>query len=376
MSGVLEHKCPSCGGSVKFDADSQKVVCPYCGTHFEIEDFEDKKNDFEKESIHYDDAEKEKTYVENETSSDDNNIGDTEDSETENIITDELQLFSCNSCAAELLCDENTVATKCPYCDNDVVLTGRVSGQLKPDFIIPFKWNNKEARESLKKHLVGKKLLPKVFKDENHIDEVKGVYVPYWLFDFEIEGKATYEGKRVTITRSGDYEYKRTDYYKIKREGGASFISIPADGSSKLDDKLMESVEPFDYSDSKDFQTVYLSGFMSDKYDVKKEDVRDSVFSRAENSVFNFLENGIYGYDMVSEKDRNVKTLSSNVKYAMMPVWILNTTWKDKNYIFAMNGQTGKFVGDLPLDKNALIKWLVGVFILCLVVLLPLLVLL
>lgn len=376
MSGVLEHKCPSCGGSVKFDADSQKVVCPYCGTHFEIEDFEDKKNDFEKESIHYDDAEKEKTYVENETSSDDNNIGDIEDSETENIITDELQLFSCNSCAAELLCDENTVATKCPYCDNDVVLTGRVSGQLKPDFIIPFKWNNKEARESLKKHLVGKKLLPKVFKDENHIDEVKGVYVPYWLFDFEIEGKATYEGKRVTITRSGDYEYKRTDYYKIKREGGASFISIPADGSSKLDDKLMESVEPFDYSDSKDFQTVYLSGFMSDKYDVKKDDVRDSVFSRAENSVFNFLENGIYGYDMVSEKDRNVKTLSSNVKYAMMPVWILNTTWKDKNYIFAMNGQTGKFVGDLPLDKNALIKWLVGVFILCLVVLLPLLVLL
>ena len=47
-------------------------------------------------------------------------------------------------------------------------------------------------------------------------------------------------------------------------------------------------------------------------------------------------------------------------KYALYPVWLLNTSWRGKKYTFAMNGQTGKLVGDLPLDKSAYWKWLVA----------------
>lgn len=58
----------------------------------------------------------------------------------------------------------------------------------------------------------------------------------------------------------------------------------------------------------------------------------------------------VIGYDTVTPTGGDVHTVREDVKYAMMPVWMLSTKWKDQNYLFAMNAQTGKLVGDLPVD--------------------------
>lgn len=320
MSEILEHKCPSCGAAVVFDANTQKVSCPYCSTTFEVSEFADKDEDFKNENEN-------------------------------KVIDKEFNLYTCNSCAAELICDENTVATRCPYCDSEVVLTKRISNQLKPNFIIPFKIDKKSAKKALTKHYVNKFLLPKVFKNENHIDEVKGIYVPYWIFDYGLKGRATFNAEIRSYYSDSEYDYVKTDHYSVVTEGKCMFDSIPADGSSKLDDKLMESIEPFNYEGKENFQTIYLAGFMADKYDVNSEDVESIVKNRAENTLLEELKNSIHGYDSVYQKTYDFDVFEKELRYAMMPVWILNTTWKGNKYIFAMNGQTGKFVGDLPIDK-------------------------
>ena len=89
-------------------------------------------------------------------------------------------------------------------------MMGQVSGALKPDYVIPFKIDKKAAKEALQRHYKGKKLLPKIFKKENHIDEIKGVYVPFWLFDADADADIRYKAMlprpaagatAITITR-------------------------------------------------------------------------------------------------------------------------------------------------------------------------------
>ena len=95
----------------------------------------------------------------------------------------QMGVYTCKSCGGELVCDESTAATACPFCGNPIVLTGRLSGDLKPDYVIPFKLDKKAAEAALRNHMKGKRLLPNLFRSENRISEVKGVYVPFWLFD-------------------------------------------------------------------------------------------------------------------------------------------------------------------------------------------------
>ncbi|MBQ2697307.1 MAG: hypothetical protein IJF59_01425, partial [Clostridia bacterium] len=130
---------------------------------------------------------------------------------------------------------------------------------------------------------------------------------------------------------------------------------IPVDGSSKMPDDYMDSIEPFNYADLTAFSTAYLPGFLADKYDVSAEESGRRADARAENTVESCLRDTVRGYDTVSVRQRHIRLHRGEVKYALLPVWLLTTKWNDQNYLFAMNGQTGKFVGNLPVDKGK--KW-------------------
>ena len=131
-----------------------------------------------------------------------------------------------------------------------------------------------------------------------------------------------------------------------------AFEKIPVDGSTQMPDDLMESLEPYDYSAAVDFKTAYLAGYMADKYDVTAEDSKDRATNRIRNSVMNYLRNSVSGYNTLEPQQDNFQLYKSSASYALLPVWILNTTWNGQKYTFAMNGQTGKFVGNLPMDKG------------------------
>lgn len=342
MATLQEYKCPCCDGAIEFDAQSQKMACPYCGNEFETETLASYDSELQKDS---------ESNMEWET-----NAG-TEWQEGE---TDGLCTYQCKSCGGEIVGDDTTASAKCPYCGNPVVMMGQFSGALKPDFIIPFKFDKKAAKEALIRHYSGKKFLPKVFKDQNHIEEIKGVYVPFWLFDADANANVRYKGSRIRMWSDSRYEYTETSFFSVIREGTLGFEKVPVDGSTKMDDALMESIEPFDYSQAVDFRTAYLAGYVADKYDVDAEASIERANTRIKQSTEDSFASSIQGYDTVTPVYSTIDLANGTSKYALLPVWILNTEWNGQKYTYAMNGQTGKIVGDLPLDKGAYKKWLFG----------------
>ena len=336
------YKCPCCGGALAFDSSIQKMKCPFCDTEFDIEALEG-----------YDEAlrEEKSDSMEWETAA---------GSEWENGEADGLRTYICKSCGGEIVGDANTAATTCPFCGNRVVMMGNFSGSLKPDLIIPFKLDKNAAKEGLMRHLSGKRLLPKVFKSQNHIDEIKGVYVPFWLFDTDVDARMRYSATKVRTWSDDDYNYKETSHFAISREGKISFEHVPVDGSSKMANDLMESIEPYNFSDAVDFKTAYLAGYLADKYDVGAEESMERANARVKESTERAFADTVKGYNTVSQESSSFQFSNGNAKYALYPVWLLNTTWNGNKYTFAMNGQTGKFVGDLPIDKSAAMKWFIA----------------
>ena len=335
MAGLQEYKCPCCGGAIAFDSTIQKMKCPYCDTEFEMDalkGYDAELQDEETDSMEWE------------------NAAGGEWGEGE---TDGLRTYVCKSCGGEIVGDANTAATSCPFCDNPIVMMGQFSGSLKPDLVIPFKLDKKAAKEGLMKHLTGKRLLPKIFKDQNHIDEIKGVYVPFWLFDTDVDAKVRYKATKVRTWSDSDYNYTQTSYYMVHRGGSVGFEYVPVDGSTKMADDLMESIEPFNCGEAVDFQTAYLA----DKYDVTAEESIDRANERVEKSTEQAFAETVIGYDTVAAENTSVQFHGGKAKYALYPVWLLNTTWNGNKYTFAMNGQTGKFVGDLPVDKAAATRW-------------------
>lgn len=347
MSETMEYKCPNCGGALNFDSDLQKMKCPYCESIFDIEMFQSMDDELKREAK----REQQTESRQNERNINKRNVNEENNQGWRDEERKGMKIYSCQSCGAEIIGDETLGATTCPYCGNQVVVKGSFSGDLRPDYVIPFQLNKEEVQKRLQAHLKNKKLLPKVFKDQHHIEEIKAVYVPYWLFDARADADMHYDATKLTrIWQDRDYRYEEICHFDITRKGSMDFHYVPVDGSKKMPDDLMESLEPFDMNEAVDFQTAYLAGYLADRYDVTQEESVDRVKQRVHGSVCTVLENSIQGYDMVHFRQGDVQIRQKDVKYALFPVWILNTSWNGKLYTFAMNGQTGRFIGNLPVD--------------------------
>ncbi len=343
MSELLEYKCPNCGGSVEFSSEAQKLKCPYCDAEFELDELKALNEE-----------------MENETAED--MKWDTAASEFDEEEKNGLRSYTCKSCGGEIVTDDTTLATSCPFCDNAVIMSENMSGVLRPDYVIPFKLDKEAAKKSFADHLKGKKLLPKLFKTDAHIDEIKGIYVPFWLFGGDAKASVRYRANRVFTWSDSRYIYTRTSYYSLFRKGGLSFDRVPVDGSEKMPDDLMESLEPFNFDGALDFNSACLAGYFADKYDVPMEDCIIRANQRIKNSVEDTFRRTVDpSYVGVRIESSSVNMQNGKSNYALYPVWLLNTTYNGKKYVFAMNGQTGKFVGDLPISKKSAALWFLGI---------------
>ena len=326
MAQATNYQCPACGGPLHFSGTTQKLECDYCGSSYTVEEI-DKKYKHE---------------------------------ETQEGMSGMVE-YSCPSCGAQLFCDETTAAASCPYCGNNQVIHTQFKGGKMPQKIIPFRFEKQAAINALKNHYKGKKLLPKVFSAQNHIEEVKGIYVPFWLFDGHADANVDYTATKIAVHYTSKEKVTTTSHYNLNRSGTVTFEKISVDASKKMDDALMDSIEPFDYDSLYDFSSSYLPGFFAEVYDVSTDECFERARVRAENTALQEMTNSIGGYDTVSVANKKIRVVNDKVTYAFLPVWVLSTKWRDKNYIFAMNGQTGKMVGNLPVDKGLFWKYFFGI---------------
>ena len=338
MPSVTNYQCPNCGAPLRFDPDVQKLVCDACGNTYtaaEIDQYYKEKNE---EAVSVGEQPKEEESI----------PGWSEEE------LSHLKAYTCPSCGAALMADENTAATSCPYCGNNAIIPAQLTGRLKPDYIIPFRRKKEDAVQALTQFYGHKPFLPRSFKEENHIEDIKGVYVPFWLYNGTAQAQGTYNATRTRSYSRGDDLITETDHFILTREGSVSFTKVPADASGKMPDDFMDAIEPFDYKDLKPFEMGYLTGYLADRYDVTAEDDAERVQLRMENSAKSALRATAAGpYQSVVPVKEQAQVHVSDIHYAFLPVWMLATRWQNKVYLFTMNGQTGEMIGDdLPIDKK------------------------
>lgn len=334
MDTVKSYKCPCCADSLVFNAETQNLYCESCGNEFPFETICELDNEgqgaLQPSKYNW------KKYEPR--SFDANEIG--------------FSAFSCKSCGAEIAGDSSLGATVCPYCGNNTIVKSQFEGSLCPDYIVPFRVDKKSAIKAFEANFQTAPFLPDEFKDKKRIEEMSGVYVPFWMFDCDCNATITYDAQKTTLWSDTNYNYTKTDYFRLIRKGHVSFENIPADGSSKADDAHMESVGPYDYSQAMEFRPEYLSGFFADRYDVSSDECIDRANERVKNSTVEVFNDTTDRYSLVIPQSASIGFSDGKIRYALLPVWMLNIKYRGQNYHFSVNGQTGKVVGEYPIDDG------------------------
>lgn len=335
---AIDSRCPGCGSKLTFSPKKNKWVCKYCNSEYTIEELETKyKSAASKEKNRHEDLEEDEgNYFE----------------------------YNCPDCGAIIVADEQTSATFCVYCGNTAILKNKLAGKFHPSYIIPFKTEVDEAKNAFKNITRGRMFAPKHFNDEENIEKIRGIYIPFWLYNINYTASIEARGDDVTHWTVGRTHYTKTDTYEMHRKATMTFEKVPVDGSTRFDNDLMNSIEPFDYKDLVDYNHAYLSGFLAEKYDVDEQDSYDDAKRRIENSgEREILATCHHGAPRVISKD--VNNVVQKYYYVLLPVYMVNVKYEGKYYTFAMNGQTGKFVGNIPLNKKKVVLVTILSFLIC-----------
>lgn len=334
---VLDNKCPSCGAKITFNPKNQKWDCEYCGSKFSLEEMK-KYNNASNDKVNKKTTNKKQNKLE------------------------PLDIYTCKNCGAEVMADEATTATFCVYCGSTTILKDRIDDGISPTKIIPFKKVKEDAVSAFKALYKGRPLMPKLFNQEKNIEKITGVYIPFWTYDLSSSGSIDFTATDIKTWSDFNYRYTKTDRFTCKRDSSMNFSRILVDGSSRFDDDLMDSIEPFDFKDLVEYNHAYLSGFLAEKYDVDSNMAIERANKRAMNTAVAEVEKTvIHQTKTVANNHLQIKKIQDD--YILLPVWMVNIKYKDKNYTFAMNGQTGEIVGNIPIDMGRAIVISMIIFI-------------
>ncbi|MGY3717852.1 TFIIB-type zinc ribbon-containing protein [Sutcliffiella cohnii] len=321
---VIHYKCPNCGDDMVFNSETGTLSCGACGRQDNIEDFSE-----------------------------------------ENIITtfeeDEAKEYHCENCGAVLITEAETAATTCSFCGAGVVLADRVSGTLAPAMVIPFSISKEQAAEAFKKWCRNGLLTPKDFMTANRIKNITGMYVPFWIYDLNSKVQVSAVGTKVRTYTKGEYIYTETKFYDVYRDINLDYSKIPVDASTKMNDELMDKLEPFPYDQLKEFKTPYLAGYIAEKYNYDDKELLPRAKDKIDGYIESYIKSSVSGYATVNYKRKDINVKKVHSSYVLLPVWMVYYDYNKTEHIFAMNGQTGKVVGKPPISKGKVAGWFGGV---------------
>jgi len=344
-SFIKEQKCPNCGGTLRFVPEKGKVICEFCDAEFNVEDIKDDITD--------------KKEASSELNSDSDSEVDFEGFDFtkfyERVTHNEnesLPIYYCKSCGAEVIASYEEASITCPFCSNKIVLSDKVSGKVRPDGIIPFSIPAKDLKKHMDDFFEDKKLMPKNYFSESIMSSITGLYVPFWLFDGTVDGTFVFDASKNSHYIRGNYYVDATSFYSVGREGKIKFRDMPIDASEKMDDKFMDSVLPYDLSGIKDFDFQYLAGFAADRFDVPGKSLQEGAENRMRSTAVDVAKKSILSkYDTANITKTKLRASDIKVRYVLMPIYSFSIKYGGKEYRYAVNGQTGKVVGEVPTSK-------------------------
>lgn len=263
----------------------------------------------------------------------------------------------CVNCGAPLEIKEYNSTCKCEYCGSYIILDERVEGDYKPRMVLPFQIGMKRAVELLKEEFKSRVFTPGTFLAESTLEEMKGMYVPFWLYDYKADIDYIGKGTKVRVWTGGDTEYTETSYYHVARNMGIDFRKVPVDASIAMPDDVMDLMEPFDYNASKEFQAEYMSGFYGEIYNEGADSLEERAKQKAENDADILLKDTLGGYTSLIPERKDIRLSRKEASYALLPVWRYIYKYQEKDYPFYVNGQTGKIIGSTPVSRKKVLAY-------------------
>lgn len=331
---TVTYKCPNCDAGLLFNASKQMFSCEFCLSNFTESELLNKETDASK---------------------------------AKNVFEDEggVHEYNCPSCGAEIIADDATVADFCYYCHNPIVLSDKVSGFLRPSKIIPFKFDKSEAKEIFLRYAKKKKFIPRDYFSEEHADKITGVYYPFWVTDADTSSRLDTVARKVRIWRMGDYRYTEVSRFAVVREGAIHFEDISSLAITDQDEKMLEGILPYPIDAYIDFEMPYLHGFYAKKRNIEREALNTKVRDRMVSYAGTLLHNTVRGYSEVDSGRVSLSVDKAHWEYSLLPIWILTYKHKgkgkSKTYTYAMNGNTGKIYGELPISIPKLLLLFSGI---------------
>lgn len=302
----MVFSCKNCGGNVIYSPERRSMFCPYC------------------ESL--------------------------ESEERRDPTSDSISV--CPNCGGEITVGEHTSATQCPYCDNYLIFNERVEGAYEPKKIIPFQMGKEACKNAIRDKFKKSIFAPTDFLSEAKLNSIQGTYVPYWFYDYDTNCQFEGEGTKVRSWTSGNTQYTETSYYRILRDIDIDFRNIPVDASVQMPDDVMDLIAPFNYGQMEDFTPEYMSGFYGEKYNMTSDLVESRAREKMTEDASKLLKESYSGYSTVSAVHRDIQVRSSMTTYGLLPVWKYMYKYKEQDYPFYVNGQTGKIVGTPPVSTK------------------------
>lgn len=336
---TVNYKCPNCAGPLKFNPDKQMFSCEYC------------MSDFSEEAVQQMYAQREQKENSEEKAEQKAQEKARQSGET---AAEDAVVYTCPSCGAEVVTTASTAATTCFYCQNPVVLGGRLSGEFKPDKVIPFALTKDKAIEKFLAMCKKKLFLPKDFASKKQFEKLTGVYFPYWYIDAGKQANMVATGKKIRTWRSGNKRYTETSTYRLERSGDLIIKNVFERALKSQDREMLQCVHPFDLKQAHPFAMSYLSGFQAEKRDIERSDIQQQVDEEITNYCQTLLKDTMSEYSGIVTEHYDDKTDLEAWSYTLLPVWIVTYKYKDKILPFAINGQTGKTYGELPVSKGRL----------------------
>lgn len=316
-------KCQNCGGNVVYSPERHKMFCPYC----ESEESQEVK---------------------------------TSDGEPMQI---------CPDCGGEIPLKEHTSATQCPYCNNFLILDERMAGEYMPKVVIPFQLGKETCKNSLREKFRKNVFTPTDFLSEARLDSLEGDYVPFWLYDYDINVDYQAEGTRVRSWTSGNMRYTETSYYDVRRNLDVAFQDIPVDASVEMPDDVMDLMEPYDYKQMIQFDPKYLSGFRAERYNMSAVQAESRAKYKMTEDTNALLKAQVTGYSSVKTQRNDIRIQNAKQTFGLLPVWRYLYRYAGREYPFYVNGQTGKIVGTPPVSGKKVLAY-AGTLWACLMMLL------
>lgn len=308
------YKCKNCDGNMTYSVEDRKMVCPYCGS-------------MDSEQIM---------------------IGHTMD--------------ICDCCGARIPIGQYDSAGKCPACSQYIIFDERVSGQYKPNKIVPFHVGKQMAKTLIRREYEKMLYVPDSFLEEASLEKIEGTYVPFWLYNFKANFDFRGTGTRVRIWTSDKLEYTETAYFNVHRNFDAIFRKMPVDASLAMPDDIMDLMEPYEYEEMEDFDPKYMSGYRGEIYSGGPKVFEIRAAEKVRKDAEALLTKALAGYESVTPTSKKLTSTNTGTEYVLLPVWKYIYNYRGNKYEYYINGQTGKIVGEAPKSKAKMLAYPITIF--------------